>query len=278
MDSQLQPNLRSQGWNLRVIDHCQYGDILSQYIAGSTLNVIAKQFNVWPTTISCILRKQGVQCRTSKYSYNKTFFSVIDTPDKAYFLGLMFTDGNVEHNGRTAKITLQIQDAYILDEFASRIFIGSRPHLYHDDHDYKKFNGRRQAKRVLKMSCGPLVQDLIRLGCVPAKSLSLHFPVALLRNREVLWHFMRGLFDGDGSLSLARGKYLNVTYVGSHYLVKAIWVVLRQYGFRSTVFNCGKFSRLRVFSDSIRPMLTLMYKDSKGLRLERKHNRYVTYA
>ena len=43
-----------------------------------------------------------------------------------------------------------------------------------------------------------MVNDLINLGCIPNKSLTLTFPDFI--NDELLPHFIRGYFDGDGCI------------------------------------------------------------------------------
>ena len=47
------------------------------------------------------------------------YFSSIDSPEKAYWLGLLFTDGSVDHYGHTGRIRLQLQeqDIDILEKF-----------------------------------------------------------------------------------------------------------------------------------------------------------------
>jgi hypothetical protein len=65
-------------------------------------------------------------------TYNEHFFDVIDTPEKAYFLGLMYSDGCVWHTERTGKtgnilyeyctsISLQETDKDILDKFKNAL-------------------------------------------------------------------------------------------------------------------------------------------------------------
>ena len=36
-------------------------------------------------------------------TYNENYFDIIDTPQKAYFLGLMFADGNICHTTHLGK-------------------------------------------------------------------------------------------------------------------------------------------------------------------------------
>lgn len=45
-----------------------------------------------------------------------------------------------------------------------------------------------------------MMGDLISNGCVPKKSLILKFPEEDIVSKELQSHFIRGYFDGDGSL------------------------------------------------------------------------------
>lgn len=53
-----------------------------------------------------------------------------------------------------------------------------------------------------------LVSDLIKLGCVPCKSLILTFPnKEIFKTDDLVKHFIRGYFDGDGCISYSSNKY-----------------------------------------------------------------------
>jgi hypothetical protein len=62
-----------------------------------------------------------------------------------------------------------------------------------------------------------MVQDLISLGCIPNKSLILTFPQNIPKN--LVKHFIRGYFDGDGGLSVDKGSsklgQLTISFVGT---------------------------------------------------------------
>lgn len=132
------------------------------------------------------------------------FFEKIDSEDKSYFLGLMYADGYtiIKENkpnstGYTSAISLQEQDKHILETFSDLIF--GKDNL--SKITYK--NNRGKDAYVLRIHNKKICQDLIKLGCVPKKSLILKFPSEQQVPRKYLRHFIRGYFDGDGSV----GKY-----------------------------------------------------------------------
>jgi hypothetical protein len=53
-----------------------------------------------------------------------------------------------------------------------------------------------------------MFNDLCKLGCVPRKSLILTFPII---NKELIHHFIRGYFDGDGTVFIANKQNKNKT-------------------------------------------------------------------
>ena len=60
--------------------------------------------------------------------FNDNYFENIDTEEKAYFLGLIYSDGNVrERNGKYyLNIELKREDKYILEKFASELRCGNK--------------------------------------------------------------------------------------------------------------------------------------------------------
>ena len=120
-------------------------------------------------------------------NFNDDYFETIDTEDKAYFLGLLFADGNVYTARYRVQITLANEDAYILKAFAN--CIGYTGKMYIDRGKYSK----------LILPSKKMCADLTKLGCTPNKSLTLQFPTEV--PNDLMNHFIRGYFDGDGHIS-----------------------------------------------------------------------------
>lgn len=144
-----------------------------------------------------------------KYSYNEDFFEVIDTEAKAYFLGLMYADGNVQKTQSKVckniqhKVTLGMLDKELLELF-KRSINGNFPIK-----EKVIRNGKTFYKLILTSK--KMVEDLEDKGCIERKSLVLRFPRI---SKELLPDFIRGYFDGDGSIfsSTQRVKRNNATF------------------------------------------------------------------
>lgn len=134
-----------------------------------------------------------------KYAYNEDFFKQIDTPEKAYILGFWYADGSVyvsKWRQYRATITLSIVDLEILEKMRDRL----APNMKIKEYQPKTaYNSGRAG--ILCLTSKAITEDIIKLGCIPRKSFTLQFPTSKQVPDHLMSHFLRGYFDGDGSLS-----------------------------------------------------------------------------
>lgn len=168
--------------------------ILEAYKNKSKIVEISKTLRVRQERVSNFLKSQGIRIRTSKdsdkvpYSLNKEAFSSIETEESAYFLGFMYADGYVSSTSN--QICLCINDEEILNEFKRFLSL--------DKEIYK--NPNHSKAKTLFFSSREIKYNLIKHGCTPKKSLTLKFPNQNIIPLKLLPHFIRGYFDGDGSV------------------------------------------------------------------------------
>jgi len=140
--------------------------------------------------------------RLSSYSVNESYFNNIDTQEKAYWLGFLAADGCVLN--RTGKRMLLVSLAK-KDEnhlaLLSRCLGSSKP-MYHCK------NGSVQ----MCICSVVMAQDLVNHGIVERKSLILKSPNI---TQELIRHWIRGYFDGDGSVGKDRHNNLRGDVVGT---------------------------------------------------------------
>jgi hypothetical protein len=132
--------------------------------------------------------------------YNERYFEVIDSSDKAYFLGLLASDGNISPRLTAVRIALKETDSWILEQF--RKFLGNQaPELRTK---ISKNNGKEALpQKNLVLSRKAMVDDLIKLGITPNKSHTLKLSCDLGNFKK---DFLRGVWDGDGSITQRRFK------------------------------------------------------------------------
>lgn len=209
-----------------------------------------------------------------KFNLNENYFNIIDSEDKAYFLGLLYADGANYNN--TVSISLQEEDKKIIEIFVK----------------YIEYTGKlyfRKAKKVtyknqyrLDLHSKTLTQALIKLGCVPKKSLILKFPNKKQVPKKLLHHFIRGYFDGDGSVSFSKVNnyyYPNFSIVGTKDVCENIIKIfntkcaiktlyLEKYGENTFKVRTGaQKSCLKIYN--------YLYKDAT-LYLERKKEKFLS--
>ena len=160
------------------------------------MDKIANEFGCGKNWVVRTLKRLNIESRDLSeshivYDRDSNFFSRIDTEEKAYFLGFLYADGNIK--GNTLQLCIHPQDEAILVRL-QRALNTNQP--IRDDRKYKRFNIRDNQ----------LTSDLIKNGCVERKTFILKFPNEEIVPTSLLHHFMRGYFDGDGSISIG-GKY-----------------------------------------------------------------------
>lgn len=126
--------------------------------------------------------------RNSKRPFkNRYIFDKIDTEEKAYWLGFLYADGSVGSKEDKIELSLAACDYNHIQKFKD--FIGLDNKISYR----KKQNAYRYSFRDKTFK-----EVLIKQGCVPKKSLILTFPTIDQVPVELIRHFIRGYFDGDG--------------------------------------------------------------------------------
>lgn len=181
------------------------------YKSGLSTQKIADALNVKRGTIDYILKKRGElknkrDCQR-KYTFNETFFDVIDTEEKAYWLGFLYADGCVQHRNDSDTYTLDLalssHDKNHLEAFKKSL------NSTNPIKDYLS-GGNMSGYPVSKISIvsKELCLQLINKGCTERKSNTLKFPdKSIFTNNDLIRHFIRGYFDGDGSVFISNEKH-----------------------------------------------------------------------
>lgn len=133
-----------------------------------------------------------------KYFHNEAYFENITTERQAYWLGVLYADGCVsKDNSNTGILRFSSIDKEWVEQF--KIDINASNPVLEEIH--KKFN---KSIWKIRLSSTKTFNDLCNYGCVPNKSLILKFPKL---PDELISHFIRGYFDGDGCIS--EKKYIS---------------------------------------------------------------------
>jgi len=187
---------------------------------------------------------------------NPRYFEDIDTEAKAYWLGFLYADGGVTE--RRLSIHLKECDQPHIERFQQAI--GSTHKLYPT---------KSGCVRV-DISSTPMCRDLMRHGVLPNKTLTLQPPANL--NENLTAHFIRGFWDGDGSIGFY-GKYeqLHMSATGTEAMMT--WIQDRLPA-NSYIDMSGTQHRVRSTSRAARVNLDYLYGDCY-IALDRKLALYV---
>lgn len=143
-----------------------------------------------------------------KIRYNESFFKEWSA-EMAYVLGLIYTDGNLFIRKNTSGYELGVlsfaqKEKELVEKFLNLMECNATI----------RFRERREldnttAGELYYFSIGnnDISNDLIQLGITPNKSLNMSFPEI---PNDYLRHFIRGFFDGDGSVYLESNKSIRV--------------------------------------------------------------------
>jgi NUMOD3 motif len=130
---------------------------------------------------------------------NPSYFSQIDSEEKAYWLGFLAADGAISR-GRRLEITLSVVDMEHLMKLRDALdsdnkisIITTRIASFGKEYSAARFG----------ISSAQIVQDLARLHVVENKTRILR-PPAIPDDLEK--HFWRGMIDGDGCITFSVDK------------------------------------------------------------------------
>jgi hypothetical protein len=178
----------------------------------------------------------------------------------AWVLGLLFTDGNVQRvtkNHTGLRVSISSMDLEVIEKvislLGSKKEVKTRKQSYDKDKSIYYFEFYRERMR----------DDLHRLGLVQAKSLTMQFPDI---PEEYVRHFVRGCWDGDGSIYISDNK-LRASYTcGSLAFIERLVQELYKIGvYKTFISNFVNYAEREKIRNS--------YPDGKHpLAIHKKHN------
>lgn len=133
-----------------------------------------------------------------KYSLKNNFFNCIDTEEKAYILGFICADGHVENN--RLKITLSYKDLDILLKIRRELKSNCIIKEVYRKNPYTKSVNTINKLYEISFNSVELVKPLIKMNIVGNKTYSLNGDITKFIPKNLIRHFLRGYFDGDGNV------------------------------------------------------------------------------
>ena len=182
-------------------------NIINAAKEGMTHKEICAKYPISPNYISEFLNNNNIRGTVRKKKYRNIdfdYFETIDTEHKAYWLGFLMADGCVSktspRNKRPNRLQINIsnKDVCLLEQFCKDINM--------DIENIKVYTpkGTYSTNKMCKLyiNSQKLCNDLNKYGIVPNKTGKEIVPTNI--PEELLRHFVRGFFDGDGCTLMDR--------------------------------------------------------------------------
>lgn len=258
-------------------------EILEKYDKGQSITSLNKEYHT--TKIRDLLiqnnrkvpeSRKGQGGAKRKYSLNENYFECLDSKDKAYFLGFIYADGFITKRSSGQNILgITLAESEPLDKFKKYINCNKPIGVYKKTNSYSD----KSIEHKLALVSDKLVSDIEKLGVVERKTLVLTFPDL---PEELIPHFIRGYFDGDGSVFIHKDcrpeydiKYLGIDICGTKEFLEGLSSHLDFLDENPCIYkekrketNCWNIK----FASNIRSLnlYHYMYKDCDDLYLSRK--------
>ena len=248
---------------------------------------LEKMFHTSSYTLKRIFEMYNVKLKSFReskrlYPFNESYFETIDSKDKAYFLGFLFADGCISlgvHGQYLFKLSLK--DKYPILLF--RKYLNSNKPISEINQSERSYSSGT-VMYSLEYSSPKTFQDLCNLGCSPNKTFNLKFPKI---PKELESHFIRGFFDGDGSVFIHKynkikngekvkdefNYQLGITFSGIHDFLEEIRIKANipektLYKDNRKTTDCWSLKILSI--SRCYDLHNYMYKDCEDLFLPRK--------
>jgi hypothetical protein len=217
---------------------------------------IAKEYNCRGGTILNHLKRWGISIRKERnnaiYTLTTDFFHIIDTEEKAYCLGLLLADGHLTNANH---LMLTMSDVDIMYKYQKAIDTNI---------PIKRDKYGNYALNICSKEIG---EDLRRIGFHNRKSYGIDISnVISVIPKNLMHHFVRGMFDGDGSIRIYMYDYIknpqyHFGYTGTKEVVEFVYNYL---GLHTKIVKESDITYTCVTSckQTIKEIYEKLYKDA----------------
>ena len=259
---------------------------------GLTPTMVADKVGINRKSIHYYINKYKIVVKNkhSTYLHKNDYFNLIDTENKAYLLGFFIADGYLSEGSRVC-LNNSIDDIEVLQLFNREVSPESKITLLNKQAGAKF----RKQQAVIRITSKEIYNTLVNnYGIVQNKTQNsdFKFDFSLIpENLQV--HFIRGYFDGDGSVSFYRTNrtiFFNFSFVFNSLSFSKQFAEIfeNKFNIKSVIYNhIGKtanwhslrFDYNRNRSAKIEEIYNYLYKDATIFltRKKVKFNNYLEY-
>lgn len=213
---------------------------------------MAEILNISRRSLSRVLKESNINTRLkNRYTLNENYFDDIDTEAKAYILGFIYADGFVGDE-KFNNIVISINDYEILEfikkelEFTGEIRKTQKGGFINSKHGYS-----------LNFSSKIVANKLREIGLYPNKSLTMSRMPNI--RTELIRHFIRGYFDGDGSIVLSHNSsyYRNNGKIKKYIYPTYKFIILGTEEFLKQIIKAAEFKYAKICNTKTKEIKSL---------------------
>lgn len=227
--------------------------------------------------------------RKRKYTFNHDYFKEVDTEEKAYWLGFLVADGSMSSSTSAVTLSQSTKDKHHLQKFLDAI---ESDYVIEDYINNSNLTKQKHEMSRVVISSRRFHNHLIDKGMKPLKSNNEEKPNI---KEEYYKHFIRGYFDGDGTISCGIRKRTHnwktqTTYTekiwaggsilgGEDFLEGLSKVVFKNTGHKLKVSRKSKNENVSIISfadGTLKDIMNWLYENST-VYLDRKKEKFEEY-
>lgn len=257
----------------------------AKYYSDNQISIIncAKKFKIGKNTLYNYLKENNSIKNDKNYqkdiTYDKNFFDSIDSEEKAYWLGFIMADGytKLDKNNNPAQTTIEIskKDINLLDAFKKSI----KSNYIIRERSRTTVTGKISEICSITISSHHLTKQLVSYGVVPNKTYIGFINEEIFGdNEELIFHYLRGYSDGDGTINKNKGNYVFKLVIRSKSILNTITNWIKKY--------CNIDPKIIIWENTYRLsiqnkkdyfiFLEKLYKNA-NIYLDRKYQNYLSH-
>jgi len=263
------PNQFSHTWSKEELN------FIEKSIGKLTYGQMGRIINRTASSIQSKVRYMPFQQKVKKYSVDSSFFNTWSA-EMAYVLGFIAADGNVYKTERTHILQIASDDIDIIEKIQIA--------LKHNGPIHFKQRENGKTSYSLRICDLLLFNSLLNLGITERKSLTITPPFI---PKPYIHHYIRGYFDGDGSVSYRKVSYKSRLVVdictASFYMASFLYEKIKeQMGdlykgklYATLAHQKTRYYSIRLGHKASEQLFKYIYKNANNLYLERKYNKFI---
>ena len=189
--------IRTSSEAARLYTDEQKDKAIENYMEGSTSELAGSFSNISSSTILRWLKERGYQVRhQSDYGGNQVFFSTLRCEKSCYWFGFLCADGNIVNT--YVRTLLSSKDLRHLELLHRHLDYTKPIKIFKATREWEGRDAKEYEYALSLVGSSSMVKDLTRHGLLSIKDGDYN-PLENFNDEQLRW-FIRGYFDGDGSV------------------------------------------------------------------------------